>query len=251
MWNDLESFIHVLHWCCLRFHDTEFSDDIDQLQTHIYSLYDIHSTKNGVSTGGKQKLRMLRAGNIPFEINGGSADSPNAAGLHRILTKLALLYKQHYQWLDAEGKLPKSSASSRPLAPLPMRPKRDLADGREPRSDISAGEESADEAEDAATKPRPVLRDHRRMIRILSNALTTSDWVDDVKGPDNFANFKNSPPAQRARASSQSLKRFSDDSQADDKPAKRVRRDGSSVPGSLSNTQQLCFISEDISYEAE
>ena len=68
VWHDLESFIHVLHWCCLRFHETEFSDDIDELQTHIYSLYDFHSTKCGISTGGAQKLHVLLGGSIPFDL---------------------------------------------------------------------------------------------------------------------------------------------------------------------------------------
>ena len=78
-----------------------------------------------------------------------------------------------------------------------------------------------------------MLRDHRTMLRILANALRNDRWIDDAKGPDLFAKFKYSSPAQRERASSQSLKRLSDDSQVDDKPAKRVRRHGGGVSESL------------------
>ena len=258
VWHDLESFIHVLHWCCFRFHQTDCSS-IQALQGRVYNLYDMHLTKDGISIGGTDKLFMLRNGNIPFTLSGGSADSPRVAGLHRTLTKLASLYKEHYQWLQATGKLPKSPKAPSASAPIHAQPKTDVDDSREARSDVSADEDYSDEdadddhSEDAVKEPLPVLNDHSRVIRILSNALTggKNRWVYDEKGPDNFAQFKNSPPAQRARASSQSLKRLSDDSQVDDKPAKRARKDGGSTPGSLSNPQRLGSISEDISSQAD
>ncbi|EPS94720.1 hypothetical protein FOMPIDRAFT_1090499, partial [Fomitopsis schrenkii] len=97
VWHDLESFIHVFHWCCLRFHKTNFSGN--GLRDKIQLLYDAHETQNGISSGGWEKLLMLRQGSLPFYLLGGSAGNLKAPGLYRILTKLATLCKEHYQWL--------------------------------------------------------------------------------------------------------------------------------------------------------
>lgn len=248
VWHDLESFIHVLHWCCFRFHQTNY-DSTQTLQRRVYNLYDMHIIKDGVAIGGTEKLQILRTGNVPFTIMGGSAQKLKIAGLYRTLTKLAALYGEHYQWLDATGKLAQSPKA--PSAPVPAHtlPKEAI----DPRawSDDSGDEESTDE--DAVKEPLPLLSDHSMMLRILSNVLAggKNRWVYDVKRPDKFAQFEYSPPAQRARASDQSLKRLSDDTQVDDKPAKRARIDGGSVSGSLSNPQRLGSISEDIASQAD
>ena len=110
VWHDLESFVHVFNWCSLRFHKTNFVGNV--LQDKIQILYDAHETNNGISVGGREKLHLLRHGTPPFDLVGGSAGNLKDGGLHRILTKLATLCKEHYQWLEDEGTLPKVPAAS-------------------------------------------------------------------------------------------------------------------------------------------
>ncbi|EPS97528.1 hypothetical protein FOMPIDRAFT_1128313, partial [Fomitopsis schrenkii] len=79
VWHDLESFIHVFHWCCMRFHNTNFSNN--GLQDKIHLLYDAHETQNGISSGGWEKLHLLRHGTPPFDLVGGSAGNLKDSGL--------------------------------------------------------------------------------------------------------------------------------------------------------------------------
>ncbi|EPS97535.1 hypothetical protein FOMPIDRAFT_84439 [Fomitopsis schrenkii] len=137
-----------------------------------------------------EKLLMLRQGSLPFYLLGGSAGNLTVAGLHQILTKFKKLYKEHYQWLED--------------------------DSRDPRT--LARDKSSDE--DAVKRTRPVLRDHKKILRILKDALDDRPrgrWIDDPKVPDQCAQFKSSAAAQRASASTQSLKWASLNDDVDEK----------------------------------
>ena len=104
VWHDLESFIHVLHWMCLRFHTTNkirVEDLYDCVEIH-YSR--AHRDQDGISYGGGAKLQLLLDGRTPFELWGGSVDKRK--GLHSLLVALSHLYSEHYAWLKAQSMLP-------------------------------------------------------------------------------------------------------------------------------------------------
>ena len=101
VWHDLESFIHVLHWMCLRFHLTNKSGRPAKFSECIRQLYDACESENGHSVGGEDKLKFLTTGTIPFDLQGGSSINPNEHnGLYHILLMLADLYGEHYKLLQ-------------------------------------------------------------------------------------------------------------------------------------------------------
>lgn len=250
MWHDLESFIHVFHWCCLRFHETNFSrtdKDIIALQNFVFSQYDTHATVNGISFGGQHKLAMLQEGARPFRLAAGSFDAaltrddPLRAGygLGELLTSLALLYKEHYQWLVTQFPDLVASAISKEAPGPPSQPAR-IKFRR-----LDFGERTRTAPEFQSLKPaQPVLRDHTAFLALLYEAVRIhpSYWIYHPKLPDNFAKFKYSSAAQRANASSQSSGKRPANATAN--AAKRPKMD-SSVHAS-SSTSQLVPISEGI-----
>lgn len=260
MWHDLESFIHVLHWCCLRFHKTNFTHDINALQAHIHSLYDMYTTEGGVSIGGAHKLQIMLEGSTPFILPKRSLPARNATrskipgyGLRQLLASLSALYKEHYEWLEVQGKLPDLVTTAQPEEPIITEPEEQEAyvDDK-PRSETDENEQDSHvlEVEESA---RPMLGDHTAILQLLNQALNLRNhkWIYDPKLPDNFAKFKNSPPAQRASASSQSLKRLVDGSTDDEKQVKRTKRDDGSAHASASTSRQLGSISEDMPPQVE
>ncbi|KAI0726453.1 hypothetical protein C8Q72DRAFT_525002 [Fomitopsis betulina] len=190
VWHDLESFIHVFHWCC----------------KHVLSLYDTHSTVNGISVGGRHKLAMLRGGSVPFCLLAGTFDAaltrddPLRAGygLSELLTSLALLYKEHYQWLVTQFPDLVASAISKEAPGPPSQPAPSTFGGRD------VGRTRIPKIQ--YMKPaEPVLKDHTALLALLDEAvhIHPSYWINHPKVPDNFAKFKNSSAAQRANTSSQ------------------------------------------------
>ncbi|KAI0726464.1 hypothetical protein C8Q72DRAFT_526533 [Fomitopsis betulina] len=250
VWHDLESFIHVFHWCCLRFHETNFSrtdKDIIALQNFVFSQYDTHATVNGISFGGQHKLAMLQGGSVPFCLLAGTFDAaltrddPLRAGygLGELLTSLALLYKEHYQWLVTQFPDLVASAISKEAPGPPSQPAR-IKFRR-----LDFGERTRTAPEFQSLKPaQPVLRDHTAFLALLYEAVRIhpSYWIYHPKLPDNFAKFKYSSAAQRANASSQSSGKRP--ANATGNAAKRPKMD-SSVHAS-SSTSQLVPISEGI-----
>ena len=252
VWHDLESFIHVLHWCCLRFHKTNYTHDIGALEAHIYRSYDMYTTEGGVSIGGTYKLYVMMEGIVPFLLPKRSLPTGNARrnrisgyGLRQLLASLSSLYKEHYEYLETCGKFPDLFMAADPEEPVATAPE----EGEEAFADDKPDEMQEDEQgsyEDEVEEPaRPMLGDHTAILHLLQQALDTRKhkWIYDPKLPDMFAKFENSHPAQRASASSQSLKRLADGSIDDEKQAKRAKRGDSSGYASGSGWQ-LGSISE-------
>ncbi|KAI0736601.1 hypothetical protein C8Q72DRAFT_768809 [Fomitopsis betulina] len=201
VWHDLESFIHVFHWCCLRFHETLY--DIHQLQNKVQTHYDAHFTNNGISTGGVEKLQMLRDGAVPFHLLSGSfdpaltRDDPLRAGygLRELLTSLALLYKEHYLWLVTQIPEVVKSACSKE-APGPASQPARIKFRRHGPGRLQPSAPSIESGEHA----QPVLRDHTALLSLLERAVDIDPpyWIYHPKLPDNFAKFKYSSATQRA-----------------------------------------------------
>ena len=103
-WHDLESFIHSLHWMCLRFQKTNKIrlEDLHECVEMYYSR--ARRDQDGISYGGRAKLEALLSGRIPFDLRGGSVNQPK--GLHSLLVALSHLYGEHYTWLKAQSIFP-------------------------------------------------------------------------------------------------------------------------------------------------
>ncbi|KAH9936639.1 uncharacterized protein B0H18DRAFT_950850 [Fomitopsis serialis] len=242
VWHDLESFIHVLHWMCLRFHVTNFSRNTKMLHKHVSAVYDASfPSPDGTSVGGEEKLMMMRAGTVPFELVGGSADR-STPGLHCLLTELAELYKSHYKWL--KPRLPAShpyvaSSVAPSVVSEELDPGLDLIPIPDKRLTTSRLQPEVQEI-----PANSVLEDHKEMKMVFEDVLRPQGgpWTYDDKTGDNFAYFNTSMDLQ-SRLSRESVKRSADNS-VDDRPDKRIRSDTSSVP--VSSTSLLGSIAENV-----
>ncbi|KAH9936638.1 uncharacterized protein B0H18DRAFT_1206888 [Fomitopsis serialis] len=242
VWHDIESFIHVLHWMCLRFHMTDYSTNKKQLHDYVSGVYDAsYVSPDGTSVGGKAKLTMMQAGTVPFKLVGGSAGR-STPGLHRLLADLAVLYGSHYKSL--EPKLPTLHPDVAPsVAPSVVS---EEVDSELDLIPIPAKGLTTSRLQPVvqATPAISVLEDHKEIKMAFENVLRPEEgpWTADQKIGDNFAHFETSMD-QQSWDSRESVKR-SADSSVDDRPKKRIRSDISSV--SVSTAPLLGSIVENV-----
>ncbi|PIL25521.1 hypothetical protein GSI_12408 [Ganoderma sinense ZZ0214-1] len=64
--DDIESFIHAYIYLVLRYHTT----DVDSLKLEIETVFEGASRVGGIKIGGTHKIKMLRRGDLGFEIVG-------------------------------------------------------------------------------------------------------------------------------------------------------------------------------------
>ncbi|KAH9936632.1 uncharacterized protein B0H18DRAFT_1113994 [Fomitopsis serialis] len=235
VWHDLESFIHVFHWMCLRFHITNYSRFRKLLRDHVSAFYDASDVSpDGTSVGGQAKLTMMRAGTVPFKLVGGSADR-STPGLHRLLADLAALYGSHYKWLKPQ--LP----TSHPHVACSVTPSVESKKRAALRNRFIAisAEELTEPMSETVVEEVPtasVLENHLRIKTVFAAALLgEAQWTYDDKTGDNFA-YVSTSLDQWSWGSRESVKRSADNS-ADDRSDKRIRSNISSV--SVSTTPSL------------
>lgn len=244
VWHDLESFIHVLHWMCLRFHLTNYTTTRN-LRKRVCDLYtDAYRGEDGVSYGGDAKLEMLLEGRIPFQLKNGSVG--RRKGLYSLLVALSKLYKEHYAWLKLPTKVdaevcprPRIDAMQDTEEPVeeeevPFIP----SSGSSTPSDDDAIDDSEPPSHPPSEPPKPVL-DHAHVHRAFRSALKGADkWTDDPKSHDRFTMFgvfdRHSAGAKRRSDGSSEQKE------------KRPRQASQSVAGgaNLPHTAQLDSIGE-------
>ena len=199
VWHDLESFIHVLHWMCLRFHQT----DKIRLE-NLKECINIHYTRayrgqDGTSYGGHAKLEVLCQGRIPFKLRNGSVDRPR--GLYSLLIALSKVYGEHYAWLKATSRLPAipSDSEARPRPPAnAMRDAKIPAEeegpslskfARRSRAPVTNAIVKSSAPLPPSTTPKPVL-DYAEVTGAFEDALIgDDDWTDDPKGEDRFVSL--------------------------------------------------------------
>ncbi|KAH9936633.1 uncharacterized protein B0H18DRAFT_1101093 [Fomitopsis serialis] len=236
VWHDLESFIHVLHWMCLRFHITDASADIKNLINHVSAIYD-HSHKNasGSSVGGYQKLRIMQNGDVPFRLIGGSAGL-QTPGLHRLFLALAALYKEQYKWLEPQlHRLISIPAESQKDAPPQVQQSQVTMPSRRLPARVKG------QLVVEVVPAQPVLNDHIRFAEALEQALfsESNPWTDDEKTIDQFA-YDNSVMKQHMWMSREASRRSPEEEiSVKDKARKRVRSGTHTVPWSTSSASQL------------
>ncbi|KAA1476355.1 hypothetical protein DENSPDRAFT_932995 [Dentipellis sp. KUC8613] len=88
--DDIESFIYVFHYCVYRFHQT---DATYRLEDVIRGTYEAVKTRDGVRTGGEEKMHVMRLGNPPMDTRANHM-------LDRCLRALHKVYQSHYKAID-------------------------------------------------------------------------------------------------------------------------------------------------------
>lgn len=233
VWHDLESFIHVLHWMCLRFHQTDkirLEDLKECINIHYTRAY---RGQDGTFYGGHAKFVMLRQGRIPFELRNGSVDRPR--GLYSLLIALSKVYGEHYAWLEATSRLPAISDDSEARPPPQANAVQDTEEPVEEEDEPSIGfpgsatpsdDDAIDDWEPRSAPPSKVPKsvlDYAHVGRAFRRALTgAGDWTDDPKGADRFASFSS------LGGQSAGTKRRSNGSASEQK-AKRPRQASQSI----------------------
>lgn len=179
--DDLESFVHVLNWFCLRFH--RHDHPTAALQQRVLSLYDV-SEKDKTSKesiGGATKLNLMNSG-VP------AASLDEDGPLKTLLEELAVLCKRHYSGIDTKALQAKFSgrpskktlrvASKRLVIPGVVQPTHDgVACALPSGQDVPQRQESE------------VFSSHTLVVIAFADALHEDAWADD-KTDDQFANFK-------------------------------------------------------------
>ncbi|KAL4252369.1 hypothetical protein ABKN59_004888 [Abortiporus biennis] len=93
--DDLESFIHVIHWFCLRFHRHNLTDKFAGIASTLSGVYFACTKANGYDVGGDLKIELMKTGQLCF--------TPHPTvnqGLQLLLEELSNLCKQHYASID-------------------------------------------------------------------------------------------------------------------------------------------------------
>ncbi|KAI0795553.1 hypothetical protein C8Q75DRAFT_730482 [Abortiporus biennis] len=97
--DDLESFVHVLHWFCLRFHSHDMSENHYNLASVLARVYFDAHREEGYDLGGEEKFKLMRKGGVCFTLT----DKEVMPGLIRLVNRLSKICKKHYQTLDIEA----------------------------------------------------------------------------------------------------------------------------------------------------
>ncbi|KAF9814321.1 hypothetical protein IEO21_05164 [Rhodonia placenta] len=168
--DDLESFMHVLNWICLRYHKTIHDED---LQVHVSSVFDGPRKRNPEDrTGGRAKVLCILDGNPSAQL---SFPSP----LKGLVDKLAELCKAQYNATD----LTPYAEFVRNKAPIPASFYKD-EDEDVLRSGDPVNTKSIQES-----VPDPVLSTHNEIVSAFKRALRGLAQHYPEKEADKFEKF--------------------------------------------------------------
>ncbi|KAF9802197.1 hypothetical protein IEO21_09953 [Rhodonia placenta] len=201
--DDLESFVHVLHWMILMWYKHSLSGSSIELLTLVTKTYDEFETFGDYDTGGFHKFSNMRLGELPFA-------KLSSEPLKRLTKKLAGICKEHYnasstkeqraKLEDIKDNIGKEPPSQDPVAPVEI----DIfvrGDDPAEHSGSQGGAESSGEegdessgGEDARalldTSAKPKLRGHswilkafRSVIENMEKNRYTQITIDKVDKP--------------------------------------------------------------------
>ncbi|KAI0782041.1 hypothetical protein C8Q75DRAFT_811974 [Abortiporus biennis] len=97
--DDLESFVHVIHWFCLRFHSHDLTGSPTRIASRLSSVYLACSKINDYDVGGEEKLTCMKTGKPCFTLQETSVNE----GLRLLVDKLSELCKEHYATVDFQA----------------------------------------------------------------------------------------------------------------------------------------------------
>ncbi|PCH36481.1 hypothetical protein WOLCODRAFT_146288 [Wolfiporia cocos MD-104 SS10] len=180
--DDLESFIYVIYWLALRFHDHDRTQA--QLENYIHYTFDQRWNENGRDIGGDAKMTLMASGLPPCELS----DDPV---FDQLLKSLAIMCQKHYR--AATPMLNTLKAEER------RRNKQNVEKVQEKEdstlADIDLFPDSSDIGGAVASYPEEPLPaydpfvKHEDLIGLLRQKLKTKGWKKG-KTADKFVSFK-------------------------------------------------------------
>jgi len=181
--DDIESFIHVIIWLCLRFHAHE-TVPATEVKRYVDNIYDYRcdlQEKPGVVVGGYGKLDWIKTGEPPIHI----FDNPPLSGL---LDDLAFLCQQHYKTIDTSAlKRPELAVKrerEKSVLPVRRRMRKKTYISRTARSRTAVSIQSPA----LETEAEPTLSTHDTILEVLEWWVEESEWLR-TKGYDMFDQF--------------------------------------------------------------
>ncbi len=116
--DDVESFIHVYHYCVLRFHETNVCN-LASFVEYTYNAVRVRES-DGAHIGGKNKLQQMLSSSPPMEVFHNHT-------LNQLLVDISLLCSQHYSTIDI-------ARLRQTYDPQVQEPPLDLEEGHESRT---------------------------------------------------------------------------------------------------------------------
>ncbi|GBE81228.1 hypothetical protein SCP_0309550 [Sparassis crispa] len=175
--DDLESFVHIVHWLALKYHRHNLSGR--RLQRHVESTYDsCDLTLSGHYVGGDQKFQELKAGLVQFTV------SRNPA-LNELLLSLLDMCRKHYAAVDYDALNALGGGDTTDLpSELTVPDDGPLPDGFSDEPLLEAG---------VIAPPSDgtlLLADHTQILKIFNTVFIAnrSKWVNE-KLPNQFLPF--------------------------------------------------------------
>ena len=179
--DDIESFVHVLRWMCLRFYPHSMTGLHDQLRHHVMSHFESYDIRSGedVAVGGVEKKAAMLDGVDVVRLK--AANSP----LGKLLDELRWICQEHYRATEpAPRPVIGASQAKPPLVHFKPKPRERWMQGEAQRS--SAASHSSNKTE----QRRPTLANHNAVGYALVAAYMDAEdaeWNVPVKTADQFA----------------------------------------------------------------
>ncbi|KAH9835422.1 uncharacterized protein C8Q71DRAFT_710121, partial [Rhodofomes roseus] len=226
--DDIESFIHVFNWTCLRFVEHNLTGKPRLLQMHVVHMYEeqdimVDGEKNEEEVGGEAKGIQMLSGRPAVKLT-----KPRTP-LGKLLKELASICRQHYLAVEPESELVSQAV------PLDSGPDEDESlDEMELFEDPLESDSEEERPETPSDTASETLSKHKKVYNAFRRALDKPkvEWNSVAATPDQFNDpvFKNSIVFQRrtersSQRSSGSKRRLDGESADMTKlgPSKRMR----------------------------
>ncbi|KAL4244010.1 hypothetical protein ABKN59_010680 [Abortiporus biennis] len=99
--DDLESFVHIIYWFCIRFHDHGLT--AAQIARKLSAIYLYAEELNGFDIGSDEKIALMKSGDPSscFELD--TSNKKVNKGLRVIVQQLAQYCKEHYSTVNFQA----------------------------------------------------------------------------------------------------------------------------------------------------
>ncbi|RPD52350.1 hypothetical protein L227DRAFT_589697 [Lentinus tigrinus ALCF2SS1-6] len=168
--DDIESFIHVYHYCVLRFHLTSCTKTLARHVESVYEFVDVRQS-DGAHIGSEDKLKQMKLSEPPMEVLGNPT-------LDAFLTELAQLYSRHYSMIDIDG----YRETYDPIQVKPVNLSKRRRSGESPRPAQSEEPKVTQVAPRRTMDANGPLRDHDALFKLFVKY--TSDKNTEVLWPE-------------------------------------------------------------------
>ncbi|KAI0701129.1 hypothetical protein C8T65DRAFT_656797, partial [Cerioporus squamosus] len=235
--DDVESFIHVYHYCVLRYHETDVTGELANIVEHTYDAVRVRES-DGAHIGGMSKLKLMRSSDPPMVVF-------NNPTLNRLLVDIAELCSQHYATIDVDRlRQAYDPLEERPVHLKQKTESRTARFAKRPRPN-DLPEENAAKPQGSFVAQRsvaaePLLCNHDALFDLFVHYTSGVDgergeavqWPEtSTKCKDLFKGTRVAPRKNNNFSSSYPCRDYGYSQDEDERPAKKRKgSDGSSLP---------------------